>query len=225
MFRNMVTSLLLTYRDDDFYEGLYQSDGETEVKPPRVKGRIVTTLHKAKEIRPLAEKCVTLAKQALPHLAAAEEFETDAERNSDEWRSWRKSESWGKWNAAIAPALAVRRRLFSILRDNEAVDILLDTVAPNFEERNGGYLRILRLAEPRLGDNGTRAILEFVGVRDRIKSQAARPSFEVEDQPADNSPVDDQPSSGADDDNVDAQAQDATDSSDASDSSDENKSS
>ena len=173
----MATSLMLTYRDDDFYEGLFQSDGETEVKPPRIKGRVVTTLHKAKEIRPLVEKCVTLAKKALPHIEAAEEFDTQADRNTDEWRQWRKSDQWAKWNAAMAPALAIRRRLFSILRDNEAVDLLLNEVAPRFVDRNGGYLRILRLATPRLGDNGAQAILEFVGVRDRVKTESARPSF------------------------------------------------
>ena len=31
-----------------------------------------------------------------------------------------------------------------------------------FQERPGGYCRILKLSKPRLGDNGERAILEFV---------------------------------------------------------------
>ena len=38
---------------------------------------------------------------------------------------------------------------------------------------------MLRLAKPRLGDNGTRAILEFVGVRDRVTQRAPRPAFEA----------------------------------------------
>jgi large subunit ribosomal protein L17 len=35
----------------------------------------------------------------------------------------------------------------------------------------------MRLATPRLGDNGTRAILEFVGTNDRVKKKAAKPEF------------------------------------------------
>ena len=51
-----------------------------------VRGRVVTTLHKAKEVRPLVEKCVTIAKRSLPHAEAAQEFDTDAERGSEQWR-------------------------------------------------------------------------------------------------------------------------------------------
>ena len=45
----------------------------------------------------------------------------------------------------------------------QAVSVLFEEVAPRFADRDGGYTRILRLAKPRLGDAGTRAILEFVG--------------------------------------------------------------
>ena len=53
-------------------------------------------------------------------------------------------------------------------------------VAPRFADRPGGYTRIVRLAKPRLGDAGTRAILEFVGVRDRVVQRSVRPTFEGE---------------------------------------------
>ena len=59
--------------------------------------------------------------------------------------------------------------------------MLFDTVAPRFTDRPGGYTRILRLAKPRLGDAGTRAILEFVGVRDRVVERSVRPTFEGDD--------------------------------------------
>jgi len=68
-----------------------------------------------------------------------------------------------------------RRRAIQILGNKEAVSILFDTVAPRFEERPGGYTRIMRLAKPRLGDGGIRVILEFVGERDRIKVSAPEP--------------------------------------------------
>lgn len=38
----------------------------------------------------------------------------------------------------------------------------------------------MRLAKPRLGDGGIRAILEFVGVHDRKRRKAARPAFDTE---------------------------------------------
>ena len=63
--------------------------------------------------------------------------------------------------------------------DKEAVRILFADVAPRFVDRPGGYTRILKLAKPRLGDAGTRAILEFVGVRDRVRQRSQKPSFEA----------------------------------------------
>ncbi len=180
MLRNLACSLFLTERDDMFYEGLMQADGKTKVNPPAFKGRVVTTLHKAKEVRPLVEKCITIAKKALDHESKAAEFETSAERNSDEWRQWRKSDNWQKWCEARAPIVNARRRAFQILRDDEAVEILFEEIAPRFTDREGGYTRIMRLAKPRLGDAGTRAILELVNeenVRVKRKSDTEKPAF------------------------------------------------
>jgi large subunit ribosomal protein L17 len=98
--------------------------------------RIITTVHKAKAIKPFVEKLVTLSKEASVH----------------------------------------RRRLaFARLRDAGAVAKLFDTIGPRFRDRPGGYCRILKLAKPRLGDNGQRAILEFVE-RTPKTDEAAAPS-------------------------------------------------
>ncbi len=169
-----------------------QSDGKTPVKPPAHKGRIITTLQKAKEVRPLVERCVTIAKSALPHEEAASDHASSAERNSEEWRKWREGDGWQKWASAKAPAVAARRRAFKLLRDKEAVSILFDDIAPRFTQREGGYTRVLRLAKPRLGDAGTRAILEFVGKHDRVaRREAQRPAFESDDEDQGESPVTD----------------------------------
>jgi large subunit ribosomal protein L17 len=55
-----------------------------------------------------------------------------------------------------------RRRAFAKLRNASNVDKLFDVIGPRFKARPGGYCRILKLGKPRLGDNGTRCILEFV---------------------------------------------------------------
>ncbi|MDR2761655.1 MAG: 50S ribosomal protein L17 [Planctomycetaceae bacterium] len=168
LIKNLIIAILRTETDD--------VDGaENVAKNP---GRIITTLPKAKEVRPLLEKCVTIAKKAQVHLRAAKELEVAAVRGTEEWRNWRTSEMWQKWNHAMAPALAARRRLLKIIGNKDAVRILFDIVAPRFEERNGGYTRILRLFAKRVGDAGQRAIIEFVGKNNRVKSRVKRVKVE-----------------------------------------------
>jgi large subunit ribosomal protein L17 len=171
LLRNLASSLFLTERDAD--------DDDNK---PKVKGRIITTLQKAKEVRPLVERCVTLARNALPALAEAEKHGTTAERNTQAWKDWRTSAKYQAWNQAMAPVVMARRRALRLLGDKQAVRVLFSEVAPRFADRPGGYTRVLKLAHPRLGDAGARAILEFVGVRDRARQRAVRPSFE--EQPA-----------------------------------------
>jgi large subunit ribosomal protein L17 len=147
MLRNLASSLFLTERDAD-----------DDQNKPKVKGRVVTTIQKAKEVRPLVERCITLACRTQSAIDDANQYTTTAQRNTEAWRAWRKSPKWKQWA--------------------KAVRILFSELAPRFVGRSGGYTRILRLAKPRLGDAGTRAILEFVGVRDRVRQKAQRPAFE-----------------------------------------------
>ena len=72
---------------------------------------------KAKELRPYVEKLITIAVRASQYEKNAEEFYTNAERHSADWKKWRESDQWNRWNQAIAPAVALRRRAFAILRD------------------------------------------------------------------------------------------------------------
>jgi large subunit ribosomal protein L17 len=64
-----------------------------------------------------------------------------------------------------------------MLGSKEAMQIVFDVVAPRFKDRNGGYTRLARLATPRLGDAGPRAILEFVGKNDRVRTKSIKPVF------------------------------------------------
>jgi large subunit ribosomal protein L17 len=85
-------------------------------------GRIKTTEAKAKAVRPIAEKMITLG------------------RRGD---------------------LAARRQALAYLRSQEVVHKLFADVGPRFVERNGGYLRIVKLG-PRAGDGAEMAYLELI---------------------------------------------------------------
>ena len=84
--------------------------------------QIVTTLPKAKELRPYVERLVSLAKRGDLH---------------------------------------ARRQAIAKIRDVDMVRKLFDTIGPRYQERNGGYTRVLK-AGFRYGDNAARAVIEFV---------------------------------------------------------------
>ena len=71
----------------------------------------------------------------------------------------------------------------------ETQDFAFDEIAPRFEDRKGGYTRVLRLAKPRLGDAGAQAILELVGHHERVRRTAPKPTFEEETEESDEQDV------------------------------------
>lgn len=84
--------------------------------------RIETTRAKAKELRPFAEKLISISRQ-------------------DDVYS--------------------RRRVRRHIRDREILEKLFDRIAPRFEDRDGGYTRILKLGARR-GDGAEKALIELV---------------------------------------------------------------
>ncbi len=153
LLRNLASALMLTEREVE----------AGELGAAKVRGRIVTTVAKAKEVRPVVERCVTVAKHGLVAAQHAGQFGTTADRDSAAWKQWRAGDQWNQWARAMAPAVKARRRVIQLLGDKHAARILFEKIAPRFTDRPGGYTRILKLATPRLGDAGPRAILEFVG--------------------------------------------------------------
>ena len=99
-------------------------------------GRISTTLHKAKEYRSEAEKLITLARKGL-------RFREQG--NNDRY-------------------VHCVRQAVSRLQSKPAVRTLFTEIAPAYEDRPGGYTRIVRYARNRLGDNAPRAIWELIPV-------------------------------------------------------------
>ncbi|MEX0824799.1 MAG: L17 family ribosomal protein [Pirellulaceae bacterium] len=186
LFKNLASALFLTERDAEF-----------DSNAPKVKGRITTTLQKAKEVRPLVERCITIAKKAVAAEEAAREFETDAERGSEPWKAWRESDQWRKWAEARSPIVTARRRVLQLIGDPQAVSVLFDTIAERYVDRPGGYTRIVRLANVRLGDGGQQAILELVGKAERVSRAAEKPAFASDDDEDSDEPTD-EPSASSD---------------------------
>ena len=84
--------------------------------------QIKTTLPKAKEMRAVVDRLITLGKKGSLH---------------------------------------DRRRAFAMLRDDATTAKLFETLGPRYQDRNGGYTRVLR-AGFRYGDSAPMAIIELV---------------------------------------------------------------
>lgn len=104
--------------------------------------QIFTTLPKAKELRPIVEKMITMGKKG---------------------------------------DLSARRQLISRLRDKDMTAKVIDVLAPRYESRNGGYIRIMK-AGFRYGDNAPMAIIEFVDRDESARGQDSGPVEVVESE-------------------------------------------
>jgi len=57
--------------------------------------------------------------------------------------------------------LHARRQAARTIHDKEALKILFDTLGPRYAERDGGYMRILKVG-PRKGDGAEVALVQLV---------------------------------------------------------------
>ena len=78
-----------------------------------------------------------------------------------------------------------RRLAFKFLQNKEAVTALFEEIAPAYEDRNGGYTRIIKLGN-RKGDNAEISIIQLVGFEvsaeeKKAKEKKAKPSKKTEE--------------------------------------------
>lgn len=136
-------------------------------------GRIETTLDRAKEVARYAEKCITIAKDGYKDVVTEEKKSVDS----------KGKEKVVKVSKDGASKLNARRRLLALLEDRQEqrakgekkdafvartngikhplIEKLFEDYAPKYEERNGGYTRIIKTSVRR-GDNAQLAIVELV---------------------------------------------------------------
>jgi large subunit ribosomal protein L17 len=128
--------------------------------------RIITTLPKAKELRPFVERAITLSR----HATSLEGDNKDVQavhlrrQAAGFFHSGNRQQkvSTGKRGPERAPrtaGVAALRRLF-------------DELGERFKERPGGYTRIIKLGR-RDGDNAELAIIELVGNRRELEAVEA----------------------------------------------------
>ena len=85
-------------------------------------GRIETTVTRAKEVRAMADRMITLGKENTLHS---------------------------------------RRQALAYVTKEDVVRKLFDEIAPKYEDKNGGYTRIIKTG-PRRGDAAEMCIIELV---------------------------------------------------------------
>src|SRR5687767_9262740 len=127
-------------------------------------GKVRTTLPKAKEVKAMAERLITLAKDGV---AGKTRGDDDGKRM----------------------ALNTRRRVISILQDRRLVDEnqdfitegsktvvqkLFNDIAPQFADRPGGYTRIVKLSDYRIGDGGSLVLLQLLTEKSAPRGSARR---------------------------------------------------
>ncbi len=111
---------------------------------------VSTTIEKAKEVKPFAEKLITLAKKG----------DLNARRRAISLLGNRKI-------VALEDGVEVKK--------GTVIGKLFSDLGPRYLDRPGGYTRIIRLALKRLGDNGQLVLLQLVGNEQSKEEQEQTP--------------------------------------------------
>lgn len=139
-------------------------------------GQITTTVPKAKALQPFVEKIITRARTN--DLAARRRVASilGGDRNAFAWAYLPKNADDAQREAVeekrdfvegffdIPASEEVERNRYGELRKApKLVKHIFENVAPRFEDRPGGYTRIVRIGRHRLGDAAELCVIQFVG--------------------------------------------------------------
>ena len=128
--------------------------------------KITTTDARAKELRKMAEKLITMARRGDLHS---------------------------------------RRLIMQVVRDTKTTAKLVDTIAPRYADRPGGYTRIIKLGH-RAGDNAALSMIELVEEevvakpkkkKAPVKKAVEKVEAAVEETPVDEAPAEEAPAEEA----------------------------
>jgi large subunit ribosomal protein L17 len=128
--------------------------------------RIVTTLPKAKELRPFVERVITLSRKA-----------TNLEGDDTAPRALHlRRQAAGFFHAGNMQQSALTGKRGQLRPERTAgiaaLRRLFDELGERYKDRPGGYTRILKLGH-RAGDNAEIAIIELVGNRAELEALEA----------------------------------------------------
>ena len=138
MLRNMATSLI-------------NADNEY----------IVTTVPKAKELRPFVEKIITLARKA-QHLSGDDQSVQEVHLRRQAAKCFHAGNStFKKEQSRFRGKKGEPKDKIERTAGVKAVQRLFGELGPRYKDRNGGYTRIMRLGR-RSGDNAEMAVIELV---------------------------------------------------------------
>ncbi len=133
-------------------------------------GEIRTTMPKAKAVQPFVERIITMARQGNLHARRQLEAKFGRDRWIHVWvadenvpESRKLSNPW--FNLPRAEDIQFDDR-GEVVKAPRLVEHIMSVVAPMFEGRQGGYTRIVRTGERRLGDAADVVILQLVGRED-----------------------------------------------------------
>ena len=131
-------------------------------------GEIRTTAAKAKAVQPFVEKLITLAKQGT--LQSRRELESRInDRRIFAWVADPNISDEKRENDyfALPDEEDIKFNRYGELKKSpRLVQHIITKVAPLFADRDGGYTRIVKLDEHRLGDGTDYVLLQFVGLEE-----------------------------------------------------------
>jgi large subunit ribosomal protein L17 len=146
-------------------------------------GQITTTIVKAKAVQPFIEKIITDAKEGTLASRRRVIAKLGGDRLGFDWLYLAKDATDGEKErvenmrsftetffdlpkAQAGKELVERNRYGELRKAPKLVKHIFENVAPRFQDRAGGYTRIVKLGRHRLGDGTELCVLQFVGAEE-----------------------------------------------------------